>query len=410
MQRANYTPDWLADIDPIVLEQELTGDPYPIYARLRDTAPVAWVPSMKMWMVTRWDAVRDVALDGRRFHGASDPAHMRLFGEGNVLSAEGELHAELRSFIDPHLRKNRVQTYVEDLVRPTARAILQRLRPDGRCDIVKDYFEPVSVRAVGDFLGLGEVPADQLQRWFHGLGAALVNKGVDEDGNFLAPEAQEHADLIKNEIRSVVDPILDRVRERPDHSGLSHWVNDATKDGKPRSNEHIYPTLFVTLLGGQQEPGHGAANTLLGLFSQPDQYQAIKADWSLIDLANHEGFRWLSPIGIYTRRATEDVEIGGVKISEGDIVAGSMASANRDPGQYQNPDQYDYTRPNRQHLAFNTGTHACAGRFLGSAIQRIAIEELFSAFPGLAPDPDKQPEVRGWFFRATVSLPVVWNA
>lgn len=408
-EATRYTPDWLAQIDPVVLEQELSRDPYPIYARLREDTPIAWVPSMKMWLVTRWKEVRQVAMDSQHFHGASDPAHMRLFGQGNVLSSEGELHTELRSFIDPHLRKNRVPAYVDDLVRPIARKVLAGIKDKGRGDIVTEYLEPVSVRAVGDFLGLKDVPSDQLRRWFYGLGAALVNKGMDEHGNFLVPEPQQHADVIKAEIRGIVDPILERVRSQPDNTGLSHWVHDATLDGKPRSNEFIYPTLFVTLLGGMQEPGHGAASTLLGLFSRPEQLDAVRSDYSLIDVANHEGFRWISPIGIYTRRVVGEVEVAGVKLTEGEIVAGSMASANRDPAQFPDGDDYDLRRPTKAHMAFNTGAHACAGRYFGGAIQRIALEEMFDTLPDLAPDPEGSPKVHGWFFRATVNLPVVWR-
>ncbi|KKC26650.1 cytochrome P450 [Sphingomonas sp. SRS2] len=405
---SQHTPKWLSEIDPVEFERALTDDPYPYWARLREEAPVAWVPSMQMWMVTRWREVRAVAMDRKSFHGACDPAHMRLFGENNVLSAEGAVHAEIRSFVDPHLRKNKVSTYVDDLVRPTARRLLESLKSRRKADIVAEYLEPVSVRALGDYLGLRDVPSAQLMRWFHGLGTALVNKGMDEHGNFLAPEAQQHADVIKAEIRATVDPILDRVRRTPDDSGLSHWVNEATPPGQPRSNDFIYPTLFVTILGGMQEPGHGAANTLLGLFSRPDQFEEVRADWSLIELANHEGYRWISPIGVFTRRVMKDTEVGGVLIPEGAIVAGSMASANRDPEQFPDGDVYDLRRPPKSHIAFNMGAHSCAGRYFGSAVQRIALEELFAAFPGLAQDKDADPTVSGWFFRATVGLPVVW--
>ncbi len=405
-QRQDRTPDWIAAIDPVELEAELTRDPYPLYARLRRDDPMAWIPSMRMWMATSWNLVREIAFDAKSFHGASDPAHMRLFGDGNVLSAEGPGHAELRSFIDPNLRRHRVPVYIDDLVRPIARNYLAGLGSKDSVDIVTEYFEPLSVRSLGDYLGFTAVESSTLQRWFHGLGAALVNKGLDEDGNFLAPEAQAHADIIKAEIRDVVIPICERVARHPDNSGLSHWLHDRMPEGTVRTVEQILPTLYVILLGGMQEPGHGAGNTLYGLFTRPDQFARVKSDYTLLDAAIHEGLRWISPIGIFTRRVAKETEVGGVRLLEGEIVAGSLASANHDEIQFQNGAEFDLDRVGKPHIAFNVGAHACAGRYFGAAVERIALEELLSAYPNIAPHPEKHARLSGWFFRAVVNLPV----
>ena len=85
-----------------------------------------------------------------------------------------------------------------------------------------------------------------------------------------------------------------------------------------------------------------------------------------------------------------------------------MSSANRDSTRFPDGDVFDMQRPAQAHIAFNMGAHSCAGRHFGSAVQRIAMEELFNAFPSLAQDKTAKPTVSGWFFRATVSLPVIW--
>ena len=191
------TPFWLAEMSSSELEEQLTADPYGLYARLRRDHPIVRVPQMgDVWFVTRYDDVKQVGSD-RSFHGASDLAHMTLFEEGNVLSAEGEPHREQRAFIDPQLRKRKVATYIDDLVRPYARKLLEDLRPAGRADIVTEYLEPVSVRSLGDLLGLESVDSPTLQRWFHGLSQALVNKSIDENGELVNKAAFEHAEGVK---------------------------------------------------------------------------------------------------------------------------------------------------------------------------------------------------------------------
>lgn len=401
------TPFWLAEMSSSELEEQLTADPYGLYARLRRDHPIVRVPQMgDVWFVTRYDDVKQVGSD-RSFHGASDLAHMTLFEEGNVLSAEGEPHREQRAFIDPQLRKRKVATYIDDLVRPYARKLLEDLRPAGRADIVTEYLEPVSVRSLGDLLGLESVDSPTLQRWFHGLSQALVNKSIDENGELVNKAAFEHAEGVKEEIRATVGPIIDRVTATPDESSMSHWVHDAT-NGNPRTADQLWPTLYVVLLGAMQEPGHGAANTLLGLFQNPDQLEQVRDDRSLLPQAIEEGLRWIAPIGIFTRRATEPTVVAGEPIAVGDIVFCSMGSANRDESRWTDPDRFDIARPPQPHLAFSAGAHTCAGSHFGKAVEEIALDELFDAFPDLRQDEEQAESVQGWFFRAVRGLPVRW--
>ncbi|WP_265444067.1 cytochrome P450 [Flexivirga meconopsidis] len=402
-----HTPSWLAALSQTELEQQLTDSPYDIYARLRRDNPIVKVPQMgDVWFVTRYDDVKQVGSDAT-FHGASDLAHMTLFGEGNVLSAEGDPHREQRAFIDPQLRKRKVATYIDDLVRPYARQLLAQLGPKGSAEIVTEYFEPVSVRALGDLLGLESVDSPTLQKWFHGLSQALVNKSIDESGQLVNKAAFEEADRIKEEIRQTVLPIIDRVTAQPDDTSLSHWVHDAT-DGTPRSADVLWPTLYVVLLGAMQEPGHGAANSLLGLLRNPDQLERVRADRALLPQAIEEGLRWIAPIGIFTRRATAPTQVAGQAIEVGDIVFCSMGSANRDETRWDNPDAFDIDRAAQPHLAFSAGAHTCAGSHFGKAVERIALDELLTTFPDLREQTGEQAVTSGWFFRAVRSLPVAW--
>ncbi|GAA4352119.1 cytochrome P450/oxidoreductase [Angustibacter luteus] len=393
-----------AFLTEITLEQ-LEDDPYPTYARLRREAPVAWIPAAGVWFATRFEECAEIGTGKHGFAGAtSHPTLQRVFGAPNVLTSGGEEHADLRRGVDPPLQPGPVHQMIDALVRPVAKHYLAELAGRTEAELMSAYFEPVSVEALRQVMGLeGLVDAATLRRWFADLNLGVSNFGLD-------PESFAVADRASAEIESVVRPHLEHLRRHPDHSMLSHMIWTGREDGEPRSLELILPSLKVILLGGMQEPGHAAGSTLHGLFSRPDQLALTYADpEAYIPLAVHEGLRWIAPIGAVERQASADVTIAGVQIPAGDIVMTILGSANRDETRFDDPDVFDLDRSSRTHQAFGNGEHFCAGHFFARQVQRIMFEELLAALPGLRADPRQPERVTGWVFRAPKSLPVQWD-
>ena len=396
---------------------ELDRDPYPAYRRLRRAAPVAKIASAGVWFVTRFADCAELGKGNYGFVGAtSHPTLQRVFGEPNVLTASGRIHEDLREGIDPKLRPASVGEYVDDQVRPLARAYLDRMLADTAltahggddtvtADLMSAYFEPVSVEALRHVMGLDTlVDATTLRRWFAQLNVGVANFGRD-------PELFAVADTATREIEEVLRPRLDRLRSRPDDSMLSHLLWAGRRDGSPRTLEALLPSLKVILLGGMQEPGHAAGSTLLGLFGEPEQFARVwRSPADLVPLAVHEGLRWIAPIGAVERQASKDVTVAGVPIPAGDIVQLILASANRDEGHFEDPDRFDLDRSARTHQAFGNGEHFCAGHFFARQVERIMLEELAATLPDLSPDPEREPVVSGWVFRAPKVLPGRWTA
>lgn len=392
------TPAWVAEITP----DELGVDPYPTWARMRAEAPVTFVPWAELWFITRWDDCVAVGTDTDGFRGATDhPTLERVFGAPNVLTSVDPEHKDLREAIDPVLRPKSVTGYIEDLARPIVRRHLDTIRDRGDAEIMGDFFEPVSVEALGELMGLGVDP-DTLRRWFHGLNLGISN--IESD-----PAKFEVADGITAEIEEVLPPLLERVTREPDQSMLSHMVHGG-RDGNPRTVQDVLPSVKVILLGGMQEPGHAAGSTLLGLFTRPEQLARVAADTSLVPTAVNEGLRWIAPIGAVERQATRDIVVGGQEIAAGETVEIVLASANRDESRYERPDEFDIDRRRQAHLAFGNGEHFCSGHFFSRHLERIALEELLAGLPGLRQDPTQEPMVRGWAFRAPKTLFVTWDA
>jgi cytochrome P450 len=383
---------------------DLELDPYPVYRRLRRESPVAWVPAVNLWMVTRAADVEMVASRPDLFTArVADSPVDRSFGGSTVMTLDGDEHLELRRSLDAKYRPRVVATYIEDLVAPFAERFVARLQehPDRRAELVAEYFEPISVLSLGSVLGLGHVPADTLRAWFHGLAMGAINFERDPDKQRLNDET---AAWIDDELR----PLMTRLRTEPDDSTIASMLTHGCPAGHARSIEQVLPSLKLIILGGMQEPGHGAASCLVGLLQNPDQLAWVREDPSRWEDAVHESLRWMAPIGTQTRQAVTDVELGGTTIPAGSMVAGVVASACRDEEVVDRPDEFDVRRERRPHAAFGYGPHFCAGHAFARAQEQIALRILLETLPDLELDESHEVEFRGWEFRAPTAVHVRW--
>lgn len=372
---------------------DLDRDPYPVYARLRAEDPIAPVPAANCWFATRWTDVETIARHSD-FTAVSPEAPVNVaFGQPNVLTSDGPMHQALRGGIEPHYRPKRVADYIETLVRPIAEAQLKAFRASGSNDLLTEYFEPISALALARSFGFMDVDTLTLRRWFHGLSQGAINFERD-------PARDAICQGVVAEIEGVALPLLERLAKSPDQSPLSHLLHAGMPEGQTRPPEMILPSVKITLLGGMQEPGHGAANLLVGLMQDPAQLAALRANIDgLLPQAIDEALRWIAPIGTMMRTATKDTQINGIAIAEGTPVSCIFASANRDEARWDDPDRFDIFRPSKAHMAFGQGSHFCAGKWFAKAQIDIAIRVLMEAFPTLA-FADSVPEFRGWEFRA----------
>ncbi|MER8920564.1 cytochrome P450 [Mesorhizobium sp. M0802] len=195
------------------------------------------------------------------------------------------------------------------------------------------------------------------------------------------------------------------MRAPPDGSALSHMLHDGMPEGTTRPIDFLMPSIKVILLGGMQEPGHGAGSILAGLLAHPEQLRQVLADpETFVPRAVNEGLRWVAPIGTQTRQTTQAVELGGVTIPAGAAVAALVSSASRDESRFADPDRFDINRREGNHAAFGFGHHFCSGRFFAREQMCLALRLLLLRFPDLSLVPGKVPVFRGWEFRAPTTL------
>lgn len=384
--------------------EDLESDPYPIYERLRREAPVAWVPAVNLWLATSASAVDLVTTRTDLFSAVVDGSPLDLsFGGPTILTVDGEDHLDKRRSLDTKYRPKAVEQYIDELVQPIADEYLAKVlaHEDRRAELVVEYFEPISVLSLGAVLGLGHLSAETLQEWFHGLAMGAINFERD-------PAKQAINDATAQAIDAELRPYMEELRHHPDDSTIAHMLTTGRPPGEPRTVDEVLPSLKVIILGGMQEPGHGAASCLYGLLQDRSQWELLLAHPDKWDDAVHEGLRWVAPIGTQTRQAREDVDVDGVTIPAGAPVGAVVASACHDENLFENPAVFDIRRPRRPNAAFGFGPHFCAGHAFARGQERIALQTLAEALPGLELDTEHPTRLRGWEFRAPESLHVRW--
>lgn len=384
----------------------LYQDPYPVYARLRKEAPVALFPETQEYFVTRFDDCCTVGTNDTVFAPSASEhrPEARVMGMPNVLSMSGESHQCLRQGIDQNLTQERVRGYVEQLARPVVNHFIDRLQARGEANLTADLFEPISVRCIGNLIGLNDTGNESLVEWFHAMSAGLQNVNGD-------PEVWARLDRALLDIDTQLGQLYEAALERPNDSLLSHVMHGGMPSGEVRSYAEVAPTMRVIILGGLQEPGHAAANACAGLLMNPLQASVMAQSPEEHALrAFDEGLRWISPIGVTPRVATRDFELAGTRIPEGASVAIVMASANRDERRFDDPQHFDMHRKKKPHLSFGFRPHFCSGHFLSRAIGEIALQTCFERLPNLRLDPAREVKTKGWRFRGVSDLPARWDA
>lgn len=392
-------PAWAEEITVA----ELDDDPYPLYARMRREAPVCFVPAVDLWLVTRWDDVEFSTTHPELFDSAVSPSPLnRTMGGPSILVLDGEPQKKLRAMLDPSLRPRVVEATTPGLIEPLVAGLLDQLEARGRAELMSEYLEPVSVLGLGRVLGVPHLDGDTLRRWFNGLAQGAINFEND-------PEKWAVSDATGAEIDRELAPVFEALWAAPDGSTISTMLQHASGSLEERVAQ-ILPTLKVILLGGMQEPGHGAGTTVAGLLLSGQAELVATDPAGLTHVAVEEGLRWVSPIGTQTRRACAEIDLGGVTLPAGASLGVLVSSANRDETVWgPTAAVFDLTRPRRNHAAFGFGPHFCSGHHFSRVLVRIAVQRLFERLPGLRLDPEHPPVFTGWEFRAPRNLDVLWD-
>ena len=387
-------------INDITLEA-LINDPYPIYARLRKEAPIAWLPAVHINLVTRYDTVKHIDTTPADFP-ACDLRSLQIRAMGHsMMRKDGEAHRAERAILQKCVNSHIIKNYWMPRFEWIVKELINDLKDKGEADLFSDFAEPMAARCLMEILGLSNVRWRDLCDWSQSLMDAVGNYGNDPA---IWARQEEVGQLIDN----ALDQMIEIKRINPDPSFISALAN-----APEISLEQIRANVKVIIGGGINEPRDAVCTAIYSLLENPEQMQLIKNQPShkLWENLFEETVRFCAPIGMAPRRVAEDIELDGFLLKKNDVLGLSFASACHDEKYWGDGERFDITRQRRTHLAFGVGPHLCLGfRTARMQVGQLSVPNLISALPGLRLHESKAVTFSGWVFRGPLSLPVVWDA
>ncbi|MEM9131988.1 MAG: cytochrome P450 [Actinomycetota bacterium] len=371
--------------------EELETDPDPVLARLRAEEPVCWVPSLEMWLVTRWDDVAHMEAHPELFTAATEPSFLaRALGD-NMLTCDPPEHTRLQRILQPPLRSGgRAGAFAADELPALADRLLADVEPSG-FDLMADYAQPLAAGALATVLGMDGHGFDRMWAWCEGLCTDIAN--FENDPELTAIGEQARAELgvaLEERLAEATD----------DGSAIASFVGDGA------TPTEIVNNVRLMISGGINEPRDGIGLVTWVLLTRPDLRQAVEAEPRAMARLVEEVFRVYSPVGTITRQATRDLELAGVSIEAGQLVSGVLRSVNLDESHWTDPTEIDLKRREGPHAAFALGVHRCLGEWLGRQEVRVGVQRLLARFPDLELEPDAEVTLTGFEFRGPHRLRV----
>ena len=247
--------------------------------------------------------------------------------------------------------------------------------PNRRMELIEALAYPFPVAVIGDMLGIPREDRQQIRGWTQNL------LRVDRAGD---PAAQEEVRTGLREFAAYLTALFERKRQEPTDDMISRMVH-ITADDDVLTEEEMLATVFLMYLAGHVTTVNLVGNGVVALLSHPEQLAKMQADPALAKNMVEETLRYWGPVDFVSRRlAREDLEIAGTPIARGDHVAVGLASANRDPERFADPNAFDISREEaNRHVAFGKGVHVCLGAPLARVEGQIAFETLIRRYPDL---------------------------
>ncbi|MEY9363078.1 cytochrome P450 [Bradyrhizobium yuanmingense] len=380
------------EIDPAAF----WADPYPMLARMRKEAPIAFVPQLGSTLLTSRD---DISISEKQIDvfSSHQPAGLmnRLMGH-NMMRKDGEAHLVERRAMFPTVSPKTVKGYLTAQFQSHADRIIASLEP-GRIDLMRDFALPFSGECLKSITGLTNIGFQDMDAWSQGMIEGIANYAGD-------PEVEARCHAATAGIDAAIDDILPVMRKNPDQSILGVLLSSGMPMESVRSN------VKLAISGGQNEPRKAIAGTVWALLTHPGQLDLVlRGEVSCLQ-AFEEYARWISPIGMSPRRIAKPWTIRDVAFELDERVFLMFGSANRDEKHFDRADQFDVRRDTSKSVAFGAGPHFCAGAFASRAmIADVALPTLFARASRIELAEDEEVRIGGWAFRGLQNLPVRWE-
>ncbi|MFF7979683.1 cytochrome P450 [Streptomyces sp. NPDC007901] len=347
-------------------------DPYPLYAELREAGPVVRQEDGS-YLIGTYHEIAALLHDPRmsvdprtRGEAAHKPPFLRL--------DDPEHHRlrtlAMRPFGPPH-SPGRVDSMRGEIDRIT-KELLEPFEAGRQIDIVDDFAYPLPVTVICRLLGVPREDEPLFRAWSDALVAAADVRPEDDSA-----EEDKAGDQARMEMGGYLVNLAEQRRGDPGDDMLSAFVNEP--DPALRlTQEELAETAVLLLIAGHETTVNLITNGSLTLLRHPEQLDRLRREPELLPRAVEELLRYEPPVHMRGRVPHADIDVAGTEIPQHASVILALASGNRDPLRFDEPDRFDPTRPDNQHLGFGSGIHVC----YGGPLARI---EAYAALGALLP-------------------------
>ncbi|MEV4934788.1 MULTISPECIES: cytochrome P450 [unclassified Sphingobium] len=354
----------IPDVDIDIYSAEALANPYENYRIFRDTAPIVRLPKYDLYLMARFADVQGALKNNTLFASGDGVAMNDLMNKaiaGSTLHTDAPYHSTLRSIVSRPLTPARLTELRQGLY-DLAENLVERLVAKGDFDAASELAPYLPVTVVSELVGLPEEGRERMLIWAGAVFNSLGPRGLE-----LTETALPIVDEMVTYARGCT---ADRVKP-------GSWVAklyEAVEAGElrpeqvgPVMGDYLGPSLDTTIL---------ATGSAIALFAQnPDQWDKLRANPTLIPNAVNEAIRVESPIQGFSRVLTDDFSVEDQRLHKGARVLVMYASGNRDERRWEDPERFDITRRANEQLGFGHGIHMC----MGANLARMEISALLSA-------------------------------
>lgn len=364
------------------------ADPYPVYRRLRERAPVVHDGATDHWLVSRYADVNALLRD-RRFgrtylHRAThaemghpeDPPELGPFWHlirSGILDMEPPDHTRVRALVSKAFTPRMVESLRPAIERKMTE-LVDAVDGAGAFDLISALAEPLPVWVIAELLGVPEADRGLLRPWSADICRMYELHPTAEDRRSSVAACEDFGDYLRS--------LAAERRARPGEDLISRLAG-VVDDGRRLSEDELVGTCVLLLNAGHEASVNVTGNGWWSLFRRPDQLQRLRTDRTLVRGAIEELMRWDTPLQLFERWVLEDVELHGVRIPKGAELGLIFGSANRDPSVFDDADRLDIGRTPNPHLTFGAGIHFCLGAPLARLELEISFGTVLDRLPGL---------------------------
>jgi cytochrome P450 len=364
------------------------GFPHDLFSELRRRGPVLRHRSTALadrgktgefWVLLSHPTVQQANRDWETFSARCGPSIVGMRGdqEGHTLvSSDPPEHARLRKLISDGFTPRMIGK-LDDLIVANARRILDALvEKGGEVDFVREVAYQLPMQMIAEIMGIPE--ADR-PRVFSVIDTMFRSSDPQND---LTPADNLAATI---ELYKYAQALGEDKRRSPKDDVWSKLalaqIEHADGDIGSLTVDELDMFFVILSIAGSETTRNAITAGLMAFAENPGEYRRLREDLALIDSATEEIIRWASPVTMFAREVTRDIELGGVHLQRGDRVTMWYPSANRDDAVFEDPFRFDITRHPNPHVSFGGGgIHFCLGANLARREVRTMFEEICTRF------------------------------